>query len=62
VINGYHDVVEVTLPGVAGAAGWSLLVDTNLEEQPEETKFEVGAVYQTTGRSILLFILQRDPC
>jgi glycogen operon protein len=59
VINGYHDMVEFTLPEAPGGKGWQLLADTNLPEDDGEA-FESGAVYQATGRSVVLFLLQPE--
>jgi glycogen operon protein len=58
VINGYHDLVQFTLPECAGGDGWALLVDTNTPEA-ESGDFATGDVYGVTGRSLLLF--QRRP-
>ena len=35
VLNGYHDLVEFTLPETAGGSHWQLLIDTNLAEDAE---------------------------
>jgi isoamylase len=61
VLNGYHDLVEFTLPACAGGDSWELLVDTNLEEMPEKHEFVTGDVYVVTGRSLLLFAFRLDP-
>jgi isoamylase len=61
VFNGWHDVVEFTLP--EGEAGqWRLLVDTNLDQlgdKAEERLFDPQHIYTVTGRSLLLFELKR---
>ncbi len=54
VFNAHHDVVKFTLPRTPQSAGWSRLIDTNDPELPAQT-FRFGAVYQVTGRSLLLF-------
>jgi isoamylase len=54
VFNAHHDVVEFTLPPCFEAAGWTLLIDTNDPGVPA-ARFEFGAVYAVTGRSLLLF-------
>ena len=54
VFNGYHDVVQFTLPDCEDCSGWKLLVDTNDPELPQKT-FDIDAVYEVTGRSLLLF-------
>jgi glycogen operon protein len=44
---------------VTSGAGdeWSCLIDTNAPIREELEDFESGAVYQVTGRSLLLFAL-----
>lgn len=59
VLNGHHDLVEFTLPAVAGGNRWSLEIDTNLSSVKEGTGFEPGEVYRVTGRSLLLFSLSQ---
>jgi hypothetical protein len=39
--------------------GWHLLIDTNLPEQNEQLLFPFGQRYSATGRSALLFLLQK---
>jgi isoamylase len=61
IINGFHDVVEFTLPEANGGGAWSLLIDTNMEDdaaQKKTEKFNLGDTYQVTGRSLLLFQLE----
>ena len=60
VINGYHDLVGFTLPETPGGAGWELLADTNLPDGEAQPPFDFGAVYQATGRSVLLFLLRPE--
>jgi isoamylase len=57
VMNSYEDVVDFTLPDLAGGTQWTLLVDTNRATPALATNpsFLPGAVYQVTGRSLLLF-------
>jgi isoamylase len=57
VINSFHDVVNFTLPSVNGGGTWTVLVDTNLPDQPTEEVFQIGDVFTVTGRSLLLFLL-----
>ena len=54
VFNGYHDVVQFTLPDCEASSGWKLLFDTN-DPDLEHKEFDIDAVYDTTGRSLLLF-------
>ncbi len=57
VVNGYHDLVEFKLPDWEETGRWERLFDTNLEIQ-ERASFSLGATYQVTGRSLLLFALR----
>ena len=54
ILNAYHDVVEFTLPEVAGGETWSRIFDTNAPDLEAET-FATGKTYSVTGRSVLLF-------
>jgi glycogen operon protein len=64
VVNGYHDVVDFTLPEANdGGKTWSLLIDTNIEDitaQAQKEIFDSGDKYQVTARSLLLFQLNCD--
>src|SRR4051812_46232089 len=59
VTNAHNDVVNFTLPEVAEGRRWGRLLDTNDPKLGAE-HFAFGAVYQVTGRSLLLFLLERD--
>ena len=59
VFNGHYDLVDFTLPACRGGVRWQRVVDTNLPDAGEEALFEIGDVYGVTGRSLLLFALQR---
>ena len=59
IFNSHHDVVEFTLPSAPDGTGWRNLVDTNVPERIEESLHDFGEVYEVTGRSLLLFVLQR---
>lgn len=57
VVNGFHDVVEFTLPEANGGGLWTLQIDTNIEDmgaQAQKERFRPGDTYQVTGRSLLL--------
>ncbi len=54
VFNAHHDVVHFTLPRTPEASGWNRLMDTNDPDLPGRA-FKFGAVYEVTGRSMLLF-------
>ncbi|HEY0524709.1 MAG TPA: glycogen debranching protein GlgX, partial [Stellaceae bacterium] len=60
VVNSYHDVVDFTLPEVAGGTNWRLLVDTNQPDLADRQTFETGDDYTVTGRSLLLFAHQPE--
>jgi glycogen operon protein len=59
VLNAYHDVVKFKLPEVAEGRHWTCLVDTNAPDPDEFPTFEMGAEFDVTGRSLLLFELMR---
>ncbi|WP_137387842.1 glycogen debranching protein GlgX [Rhodoligotrophos defluvii] len=59
VTNAYHDVVKFTLPEVAEGNNWVCLIDTNVPDRSDMTRHNIGAVYEVTGRSLLLFVLNR---
>ncbi|HEX4267431.1 MAG TPA: glycogen debranching protein GlgX [Steroidobacteraceae bacterium] len=59
VLNAHHDVVRFTLPECAGGHHWSLLIDSNNPAAPGAC-FSSGAVYEVTGRSLLLFEHARE--
>ena len=54
VFNAHHDLVKFTLPQCFEARGWTRLLDTN-DPDLSAADFEIGAVYDVTGRSLLLF-------
>ena len=60
VLNAHDDVVEFALPQTAGGDTWELLLDTNLAENAEKGRFRTGESYSTTGRSLLVFVLNGD--
>ena len=59
VMNSWHDTVVFTLPEAPEGNGWRLLIDTNIPDAEDQTTFEVGAAYEVTGRSLLLFLMDR---
>ena len=60
VFNGWQDGVGFTLPDPPDGAGWTLLIDTNQPELDGEPSFHTGDTYEVTGRSVLLFLMQKD--
>jgi glycogen operon protein len=57
VFNPWQDVVKFKLPEANGGGGWTLLADTNFPDSKEEPRFDIGHLYEVTGRSLLLFQL-----
>jgi glycogen operon protein len=58
--NAYHDLVQFTLPESVGGTAWTRLLDTNLPDSQEVASFKVGARYDVTGRSMLMFVLKPE--
>jgi len=58
VLNAYHDVVEFTLPAVPDGDSWVCLIDTNVPDRIQDTPHDFDEVYEVTGRSFLLFVLE----
>ena len=57
VANAHHDVVRFTLPECTNGTGWELVLDTNVPQREDGQHFAIGAVYDVTDRSLLLFAL-----
>jgi isoamylase len=57
VFNSWEGVVKFRLPDANGASGWTVCLDTNLEGEPGDARFDVGSEYEVTGRSLVLFQL-----
>lgn len=57
LVNGHHEPVQFTLPTCVGASEWSLLLDTNLPERPQDQTFKMGTQYLLTDRSLVLLVL-----
>jgi glycogen operon protein len=60
ILNGWHEGVGFTLPEAPDGKGWIRLIDTNLPDESEEREFKMGASYEVTGRSCLLFLLRAE--
>ena len=54
VFNAHHDTVKFALPPSYEAEGWRRLFDT-ADPQLAADQFSIGAVYEVTARSMLLF-------
>ncbi len=61
ILNAHHDVVNFTLPEVAQGNAWQCLIDTNLPDVAHTEQLAFGHEFIVTGRSLLLFELQKDP-
>src|SRR5690606_3821090 len=59
VTNAHHDGVNFTLPGVPDGRQWLRLLDTNDPALGCEA-YAFGAEYTVTGRSLLVFQLERN--
>ncbi|CAM2159198.1 protein of unknown function (plasmid) [Pararobbsia alpina] len=58
IFNAHHDVVDFTLPEIAGVDHWTCLLDTNAPIRSELPAFKSRDTYQVTGRSLLVFALE----
>jgi glycogen operon protein len=54
VFNAHHEAVEFTLPPCYEADGWKRLFDTT-DPHLDASQLDIGAVYDVTARSMLLF-------
>ena len=54
VLNGATNMVQFPLPPCYEANGWTLHLDTNDATLPDQC-FDIGAVYEVTAHSLLLF-------
>ena len=57
ILNAHHDVVNLTLPKVAGGRRWSTVFDTSAPDRVREHFVRMGEGYEVAGRSTLLFAL-----
>jgi len=57
IFNSWHDVVHFKLPAAPDGECWELVADTNMPDLPDGSRFDIGHVYEVTGRSLLLFEL-----
>ncbi len=60
VINGHGEMVDFCMPESYGGDEWSLLLDTNREENDAKGIFKTGESFQVTGRSVLLLALRGE--
>ena len=49
--------MKFTLPSAPEGECWELGADTNMPDLPDGTRFDIGHVYEVTGRSLLVFEL-----
>jgi glycogen operon protein len=55
VMNSYEGLVDFTLPEAPAGSKWTLLISTDIPDSASGAEFAFGALYQVTGRSLLLF-------
>jgi glycogen operon protein len=55
VMNSYEGLVDFTLPEAPVGSKWTLLISTDIPDSASGAEFAFGALYQVTGRSLLLF-------
>jgi isoamylase len=60
VMNAHTDVVPFKLPSAIGGNRWIRLIDTSDPEGEPLALRDFGQVYEMTGRSLLLFVLQPE--
>ncbi len=61
LFNGWQDAIELKLPDQAGAVSWLLRVDTTDPAMgTHDARFKPGATYLATGRSLCLFVAERE--
>lgn len=60
IVNAHHDVVNFVLPEVPQGINWTCLMDTNRPTLRDHETLEFGSEFMVTGRSFLLFELQRE--
>ncbi len=58
VFNSHHDVVSFTFPEAINGQKWKRIVDTNLPDDVDPVPFIKGDIYDVTGYSLLLFVLE----
>ena len=59
LMNAHDDVVRFELPKVHDGGRWTRIIDT-ADPSLETAVYRFGSVYELTGRSLLLFLLERD--
>ena len=60
MINEHDDLVEFSLPESPGGDCWSLLIDTNIEDNNASGMHATGDKYGVTSNSVLLFALKSE--
>ncbi|MND94658.1 Glycogen debranching enzyme [compost metagenome] len=60
IVNAHHEVVNFTLPHVPEGEHWNCLVDTNRPTLRGRETWEFDCEFEVTGRSLLLFELERE--
>jgi glycogen operon protein len=60
MINAHHDAVKFAVPSCPGCCHWVLLIDTNVEGEPDPLSLEFGAKHEMPARSLQLFTLESE--
>jgi isoamylase len=61
IVNGSSELVQFSMPAVAGGSTWSLLIDTNVPDSENGgPELKTGTTYGVTSRSLLLLALQTE--
>ncbi len=59
ILNAHQGAVNFTLPEVSQGIGWLRLLDTNCPEQDSSDDYQFAQEFIATGRSLILFELQK---
>ncbi len=59
-VNAHHDGVNFSLPEVPQGLDWRCVLDTNDPQVKGQERFAFDSEYTLTGRSLVMFELQRD--
>ena len=57
VVNSHDDSVNFMVPESSGGNGWSLVIDTNSEDESKQMNFAPGKEYSVPPHSLLLFVM-----
>ncbi|PWB30542.1 glycogen debranching enzyme GlgX [Pseudomonas sp. SDI] len=60
IVNAQHDKIPFSLPEVPQGEHWNCLLDTDRPNLRKAQRHDFGSAFAVSGRSLLLFELQRD--